>query len=281
MNNLAIFNSVSYHCSQAVTKAYSTSFFSAIKLLRKDLRKPICAIYGMVRFADEIVDTFHQHEKERLLGEFRKETFKAITTGISLNPILQSFQQTVKRYNIEAELISAFFRSMELDLNKQTYVDEQEYREYIYGSAEVVGLMCLCVFCDGDKNQFNSLKEHAKALGAAFQKINFLRDLQSDVEDLERSYFPGFQKTCFTELKKREIERDIEYDFKMGYEGIRQLPISARFGVYVAYRYYMALFKKVKRANAHTIMEQRIRIPNHVKFAIVLKAGLRNQLNLI
>jgi len=281
MNNAALYDFVSFNCSKAVTSEYSTSFFSAIKLLRVDLQKPIYAIYGMVRLADEIVDTFHDHDKEKLLAEFRRDTFAAIENGISLNPVLQSFQQTVKRYNIGIDLIDAFFKSMEKDLKKQNYLSKSEFEEYIYGSAEVVGLMCLYVFCDGDRKLFEELKEYAKALGAAFQKINFLRDLQADVEELNRAYFPGFRKDSFNELQKQAIEEDIENDFAMAYEGIKRLPLSARFGVYVAYRYYLALFKKVKRAHANTILQQRIRIPNHIKLVIVFKAGVRNQLNMI
>lgn len=281
MNNAALFDHVSYNCSKTVTEQYSTSFFSAIKLLRGDLRKPIYAIYGMVRLADEIVDTFHDFDKETLLRDFKRDTFLAIENRISLNPILQSFQQTVHRYNIEHNLIDAFFNSMEADLRKQQYFNNQEFSEYIYGSAEVVGLMCLYIFCDGNKAQFDELKDFARALGAAFQKINFLRDLQADVEELNRSYFPGFEKGSFNERLKQEIEDDIEGDFEMAYEGIKRLPISARFGVYVAYRYYLALFKKVKKARAATILQERIRIPNHQKLVIVFKAGVRNQLNLI
>ncbi|WP_207428649.1 phytoene/squalene synthase family protein [Pedobacter sp. SYSU D00535] len=281
MNNVGLFTQLSYDCSQSVTRKYSTSFFSAIKLLRPDLREPIHAVYGMVRFADEIVDTFHEFDKQALLKKFKEDTFEAISQGISLNPILQSFQKAVKRYNIGDDLIEAFFRSMELDLQKQDYLSREEFEEYIYGSAEVVGLMCLCIFCDGDQKLYDSLKVYAKALGAAFQKINFLRDLQSDIDDLDRCYFPNFKKGSFNEVQKRQIEKDIENDFELAYEGIKRLPVSARFGVYVAYRYYMALFKKVKKSNAEAILEQRIRIPNHIKLVIVLKAGLRNQLNLI
>ncbi|WP_207422930.1 phytoene/squalene synthase family protein [Desertivirga brevis] len=281
MNNAALYDHVSYNCSKAVTGEYSTSFFSAIKLLRTDLRKPIYAVYGMVRLADEIVDTFHDFDKETLLAEFKKDTFLAITNKISLNPILQSFQQTVHRYNIDLGLVEAFFKSMETDLKKQYYLNRDEYEEYIYGSAEVVGLMCLYIFCDGDKKLFGELKDYARALGAAFQKINFLRDLQADVEDLNRAYFPGFQKGSFNELQKQAIEDEIAADFEMAYTGIKRLPISARFGVYVAYRYYLALFQKVKKANASRIMEERIRIPNHMKLVIVFKAGVRNQLNWI
>ncbi|MGV3508216.1 MAG: phytoene/squalene synthase family protein [Sphingobacteriaceae bacterium] len=281
MNTINQFNLFSADCSKTVTKQYSTSFYSAIQLLSADIRSPICAIYGMVRLADEIVDTFHTYDKDRLLEDFQNDTFLAIKNGISLNPILQSFQKTVKRYNITEDLILAFFKSMRQDLNKQENLNSTEYKEYIYGSAEVVGLMCLHIFCDGNQTLFNSLKKYAQALGSAFQKINFLRDLQSDIDDLNRSYFPGFRQGTFSNNLKKEIEKDIEADFKLAYEGIKLLPLNARFGVYVAYRYYLALFKKVKQTNSKTILEKRIRVPNHIKMVIVLKASLRNQLNLI
>ena len=281
MNTIAQFDFFSSVCSKSVTQLYSTSFHSAIQLLRADIRKPICAIYGMVRLADEIVDTFHAFDKKVLLKKFREDTFAAINDGISLNPILQSFQQTVKKYNIAPDLIEAFFQSMEKDLDKNVYIHDSDFKEYIYGSAEVVGLMCLYVFCEGNKAIFDALKEYARALGSAFQKINFLRDLQSDVEDLNRSYFPGFESSSFNNNLKRSIEDDIEKDFKKGYEGIKRLPLNSRLGVYVAYRYYLALFMKVKRSSSSAILEKRVRIPNYMKMCIVLKAGLRNQLNLI
>lgn len=281
MNSVGQYNFFSSSCSRAVTKQYSTSFYSAIQLLRSDIRTPICAVYGMVRLADEIVDTFHDFDKKRLLADFREETFRAIDDGISLNPILQAFQLTVNRYHIGYDLIEAFFNSMEKDLETPVPLNEREFKEYIYGSAEVVGLMCLCIFCDGDRNQYEELKKYAQALGSAFQKINFLRDLQSDVTDLNRSYFPGFQTEAFTNSLKQGIEKDIEADFRMGFVGIKKLPLNSRFGVYVAYRYYLALFNKVKRCSSNTIMEKRLRIPNHIKMVIVLKAGVRSQLNLI
>lgn len=276
-----MYNHVSGNCSKSVAQAYSTSFFSAINLLKKDLRTPVCAIYGMVRLADEIVDTFHGYDKKALLQNFKEDTFRAIDYKISLNPILQSFQQTVHQYQIDKELIEAFFKSMETDLDQQPCFTKAEYQQYIYGSAEVVGLMCLSVFCEGNKKQFETLKVYARALGAAFQKINFLRDLQSDVDDLKRAYFPDFQKNRFDQFEKQRIEDDIEADFKLAYKGIKMLPLSARLGVYVAYRYYLALFKKVKHTHPQVILEKRIRIPNHIKLVIVCKAGLRNQLNLI
>lgn len=281
MNTVAQFDLFSSGCSKSVTQQYSTSFYSAIQLLGADIRKPICSIYGMVRLADEIVDTFHDFDKKQLLADFRKDTYAAIHNGISLNPILQSFQKAVNRYNIGLDLIDAFFESMEKDLKKQDYINDSEFKEYIYGSAEVVGLMCLCVFCDGNKEQYQALKEYAQALGSAFQKINFLRDLQSDIADLKRSYFPAFNSGTFNNYIKKTIENDIEEDFRMGYEGIKRLPLNARFGVYVAYKYYLALFQKVKRTNSNTILEKRIRIPNHMKMVIVFKAGLRSQLNLL
>lgn len=281
MNTLAKYDFFSSSCSKAVTQQYSTSFYSAIQLLGADIRSPICAIYGLVRLADEIVDTFHDFDKEQLLQQFKHDTLTAVETGISLNPILQSFQAVVKRYNIGFDLINDFFASMERDLTKSDYLNEHEYKEYIYGSAEVVGLMCLHVFCDGNQQQFNNLKEYAQALGAAFQKVNFLRDLKSDIADLNRSYFPHLNSGNLNDLLKQQIEEDIARDFELAFIGIKQLPLSARFGVYVAYRYYLALFNKMKRSKPETILENRIRIPNHIKMLIVVKAGLRSQLNLI
>ena len=276
---IKLFHDVSQQCSKAVTEKYSTSFSSAIRLLHPDLRTPIYNIYGFVRFADEIVDTFHQYRKEELLTEFRKDTYAAIERGISLNPILHSFQITVREYNISHDLIEAFFNSMEMDLSKTTY-NSNGYKEYIYGSAEVVGLMCLYVFCEGDRNMYNDLKPSAQALGAAFQRVNFLRDVKADYEQLNRAYFPEVDFKNFTPTMKRQIEEDISQDFENAYEGILNLPHKARFGVYVAYKYYLSLFKKIKRTTPASIMEQRIRIPNYGKAYIVAKAGLRSQLNL-
>lgn len=276
---IKLFHEVSQQCSKAVTEKYSTSFSSAIKLLHADLRTPIYNIYGFVRFADEIVDTFHQYKKEELLTEFKKETYAAIDRGISLNPILHSFQITVREYNINYDLIEAFFNSMEMDLSKTAY-NSNGYKEYIYGSAEVVGLMCLYVFCEGDKNLYNDLRPSAQALGAAFQKVNFLRDVKADYEQLNRSYFPEVDFKNFTPYMKKQIEDDITTDFENAYEGILHLPVKARFGVYVAYKYYLSLFKKIKRTTPADILEQRIRIPNYGKAYIVAKAGLRSQFNL-
>jgi phytoene synthase len=275
-----LFHEVSQDCSRITTEKYSTSFSSAIKLLHKDLRAPIYNIYGFVRFADEIVDTFHQHEKSLLLNEFKQATYDAISRGISLNPILHSFQLTVNEYQIDKELIDAFLYSMELDLEKRNY-DRSGYEQYIYGSAEVVGLMCLYIFCEGNRAEYEKLKPYAKSLGAAFQKVNFLRDLKADVEGLERMYFPGCDFSNFTADDKASIEADIEKDFDHAYEGILHLPVKARFGVYVAYKYYLSLFKKIKKLQPQKILEDRIRIPDYGKILILAKAGIRSQLNLM
>jgi 15-cis-phytoene synthase len=281
MKSLSMFDHISYNCSKDVARKYSTSFFSSIRLLSPEIREPIYAIYGMVRFADEIVDTFHEHNKPALLAKFKTDTFQAIEQGISLNPVLHSFQQTVLKYKIDVTLVEAFFESMETDLIKQEYRDANEFRQYIYGSAEVVGLMCLHIFCDGDKTLFNSLKPSAQALGAAFQKVNFLRDLGSDMRDLQRKYFPGFTVDNFNRDLKQKIEEEITEDFKLAYQGIQDLPLKARFGVFVAYKYYFALFGKLKKLNAEVILNRRVRIPNHIKFLIFVKAGLRSRLNMI
>ena len=275
-----LFYDVSYKCSKITTEEYSTSFSSAIKLLHKDLRMPVYNIYGFVRFADEIVDTFHSFDQETLLHEFKQQTYEAIDRKISLNPILYSFQKTVNEYGIARHLIDAFFKSMEKDLNKTGY-DSLEYNEYIYGSAEVVGLMCLYIFCNGDGEKYNALKGYAQSLGAAFQKVNFLRDIKSDTQTLERMYFPNCNFLNFTEAEKQQIEADIQNDFENAYKGIVQLPIKARFGVYVAYKYYLSLFNKIRKVKAKQIMEERIRIPNYSKAMIVAKAGVRSQFNIL
>jgi 15-cis-phytoene synthase len=275
-----LFHKVSNQCSKAVTVQYSTSFASAIKLLHADLRTSVFNIYGFVRFADEIVDTFHGHDKALLLQQFKAQTFDAIARGLSLNPILDSFQQTVNQYGIDYGLIHAFFTSMESDLTQNAY-DRQGYEAYIYGSAEVVGLMCLYVFCEGDRQAFEKLKGPAKALGAAFQKVNFLRDIKADFNNLSRMYFPGCNFYNFTLADKMQIEQDIEEDFKQAYKGILQLPVKAKFGVYVAYKYYYSLFKKIKSTDPQYILQKRIRIPNYHKAYIVLGARVKNQLSLI
>jgi phytoene/squalene synthetase len=277
---MQLFHEVSQDCSRITTEKYSTSFFSAIKLLHKDFRTPICNIYGFVRFADEIVDSFHEHDKADLLLDFKKSTYEAINKKISLNPILNSFQITVNQYQIDHKLIDAFLYSMELDLEKREY-DKAGYEEYIYGSAEVVGLMCLQVFCVGHPQHYEELKPYARSLGSAFQKVNFLRDLRADFEGLDRIYFPGCNFNNFTELDKLEIERDIQKDFDHAFEGIQKLPIKARFGVYVAFKYYLTLFKKIKKIQPQKIMQQRIRIPDYGKFFILAKAGIRSQMNML
>jgi 15-cis-phytoene synthase len=248
--------------------------------LHQDLRQPIYNIYGLVRFADEIVDTFHEYDKATLISDFRSQTFEAIERGISLNPILHSFQLTVNQYKIDHALIHAFFNSMEMDLQKTQYNNEG-YNEYIYGSAEVVGLMCLYVFLEGDAVQYEKLKPSARSLGAAFQKVNFLRDVQADYNQLDRTYFPGLDFSNFTDRQKREIEADIQKDFDDAYAGIMQLPAKARFGVYVAYKYYLSLFRKIKKLQPAVIMQERVRIPDYHKVMILLRAGVRSQLNIM
>ena len=277
---LQIFHNVSESCSRIITKNYSTSFASAIRLLHKNLRTPIFNIYGFVRFADEIVDTFHEYDKSFLLEQFKKDTYVAIQQGISLNPVLHSFQRTVNEYDIDPALIGAFFQSMELDLSKREY-NKEEYTDYVYGSAEVVGLMCLYVFCEGKKDIYEKLKAPAQALGAAFQKVNFLRDIKADYNGLSRMYFPDCDFSNFTEQYKKEIEDEIHNDFRQAYLGIVKLPLKARFGVYVAYKYYLSLFKKIKKRKPEKVLEERIRIPNYSKTMIILKAGVKNQLRLI
>jgi 15-cis-phytoene synthase len=278
---MSLFHQVAHQCSELVTKKYSTSFSSAIKLLHSDLRRPIYDIYGFVRFADEIVDTFHEHNKQKLLDEFEDATWRSIQDGISLNPILHSFQYTVRKFNVPHDLIKAFLHSMRLDLKKTDYNTVHELNEYVYGSAEVVGLMCLCVFCEGDLHSYDKLKEPARKLGAAFQKINFLRDIQADYNDLNRTYFPDFDYYRFDEHTKQRIEEDIANDFKEALVGVRHLPWKSRFGVYTAYRYYYALFKKIKRMQPKKVLEQRVRVPDYEKAFIVMQAGWNNRFNLI
>jgi phytoene/squalene synthetase len=277
---MQLFHDVSHECSKLTTRKYSTSFSSAIKLLHKDLRTPIYNIYGFVRFADEIVDTFHDHNKDELLQEFKKETYKAIKNKISLNPILHSFQLTVNKYEIDINLIDSFFKSMECDLGK-TIHDFNSYKNYVYGSAEVVGLICLAIFCEGDCKKYEYLKPSAQALGAAFQKVNFLRDVKSDYQQLERVYFPEVYFSNFTDGIKKRIENEIMNDFANAYKGIRELPLKARFGVYVAYKYYFSLFKKIRQTQPSKIFDRRIRIPNYSKAFIVIRAGVKTQLKLI
>ena len=277
----ALFDTVSYACSVNVTKAYSTSFSSAVKMLAPSIRQDIYNIYGFVRFADEIVDSFHDYDKEELFRKFEIELDDAIKNKISLNPILNSFQHTVNKHNIKRELIDAFMKSMKLDLEKQEYKTTEEYHEYIYGSADVVGLMCLMVFVNGDEKKYNELKESAMKLGSAFQKVNFLRDLKADFEDLNRTYFPNTDLTKLTETSKKEIIEDIENDFKLAYEGILRLPIEAKFGVYTAYRYYKRLLTRLKATPSTEIKNTRIRVQKKKKMELLARCYVKYRLNLL
>ncbi|MES2835952.1 MAG: phytoene/squalene synthase family protein [Bacteroidota bacterium] len=280
MTGKNLYDKVCYECSEVTTKKYSTSFSLGIKMLSKKFHNPIYGIYGFVRFADEIVDTFHEHNKTNLIAKFEKDTYAAIFDKISLNPILHSFQDVVNTYKIERELIDAFLFSMKMDIDKKEYTRES-YEKYILGSAEVVGLMCLRVFCLGDEKMYQELKPNAMRLGAAFQKINFLRDLNADVYTLGRSYFPQFDLTRFDEAMKLEIENEIELDFKAGLDGIKKLPYGARFGVYMAYVYYYALFNKIKNQTPKRILEERVRISDNKKYALIVTSYVRHRFNLI
>ncbi len=275
-----LYNDVCYKCSKLVTNNYSTSFSLGVSVLHKDFILPIHAIYGFVRFADEIVDTFHTHNKQELLQRFIKDTHDAINDKISLNPILQSFQDTVNKYNIDIELIDTFLQSMEMDLNKTNY-NQAGYEKYILGSAEVVGLMCLKIFVDGDEKRYLELKPDAMKLGAAFQKINFLRDLKADVLTLGRSYFPQFEVTNFNEKTKKEIEADIQKDFDAGLRGIKNLPQKVKLGVYLAYIYYISLFKKIERTAPEKVINTRIRISDPKKYFLFFVSYLKYIFNLI
>ncbi|MGB1111506.1 MAG: phytoene/squalene synthase family protein [Schleiferiaceae bacterium] len=276
----ALFDSVSIRTSRMTTKAYSTSFSLGILGLDKKYHDPIYAIYGFVRFADEIVDTFEDYPQKELLERFWKDTYLALDEKISLNPILNSFQQVVNAFNIDRDLIETFLKSMEMDLYKNDY-DEEGYKAYILGSAEVVGLMCLKVFVDGNEKRYQELKKPAMQLGSAFQKINFLRDLHADYHALGRTYFPGVDLNEFNERVKAEIEADIDIDFKAGYEGIKQLPKGARFGVYIAYVYYYSLFKKICNTHADIILNERVRISNKRKYGLFLSSYVRHTINWI
>jgi phytoene synthase len=276
----ALFDQVSRKASKMVTRKYSTSFSLGIRFLNADFQEPIYGIYGFVRFADEIVDSFHDYNKATLLSEFRRDTYLAIERGISLNPILNSFQEVVHTYRIEHELIDCFLNSMQMDLEKREYTEE-EYKHYILGSAEVVGLMCLRVFTDNDRELYNTLKPYAMALGSAFQKINFLRDLNADYVGMGRLYFPNVNMSELNENIKSQIESDIEKDFDEGLAGIRMLPKRSRLGVYVAYIYYRSLFRKIKKLKPQHILQERVRIPNPQKVMLFAGSYLRNSLNLL
>ena len=276
-----IFDEVSYSCSENVTKTYSTSFSLATRLLSENIRKDIYNIYGFVRFADEIVDSFHDYNKTELFNYFSDDLEKALANKIHLNPILNSFQHTFHKYNIDKDLVDSFMKSMRMDLTKKKYSTVKEYKEYIYGSADVVGLMCLKVFVQGDSKLYNKLKNNAMKLGSAFQKVNFLRDLKADKEDLNRTYFPNTKFEKLNESEKNEIINEIENDFKDGLEGIKQLPIDAKFGVFMAYRYYNQLLKKLKKTPATEIINRRIRVPNLKKIELLTRSYVKYQLNLL
>ncbi|MCF8234307.1 MAG: phytoene/squalene synthase family protein [Bacteroidales bacterium] len=275
-----LYDKISARTSRMTTRAYSTSFSMGIRLFDKKLRGPIYAIYGFVRLADEIVDTFHGFNKRKLLENFRKETFEAIEEGISLNPVINSFQEVVNKYNIDQQLIVHFLNSMEMDLF-MTEFNRRKYEEYILGSAEVVGLMCLQVFVDGDRKRYEELKPYAMKLGAAFQKINFLRDLKADHLQLGRAYFPNLDPENFTQEDKERIEKEIEQDFYEGLKGIRLLPKSSRLGVYIAYVYYFQLFRKIRTKKPGHLLEKRVRVPNGEKYSLLLSSYLRHRLDII
>lgn len=275
-----LFDNVSVQCSKIATRAYSTSFTLGIYFLKIRLRNPIYSIYGFVRFADEIVDSFHGYDKKYLLEKFKSDTYEAIEQGISLNPVLNSFQHVVNQYKIDKTLIEAFVASMEMDLDKQNY-SKEKYDEYILGSAEVVGLMCLHVFTEGNAKLYEELKPFAMKLGAAFQKVNFLRDLKADYTELNRSYFPGIDLEKFSIKAKREIENEIENDFKEALTGIKKLPTSSKGGVYLAYVYYRSLFNKIKRMPAERILTERIRISNGGKLRLMANSMFQYKMNML
>lgn len=266
-----LYDELAFDISKSTTRKYSTSFSLGILALSPKIRPAIYSIYGYVRLADEIVDSFHDFDKKTLLNRFKNETYIALDEGIALNPILQSFQESVRKYDIERRLIDQFLHSMEMDLHDVDYNSEQ-YQEYIYGSAEVVGLMCLQVFTEGNKQQYEELKPFAMKLGSAFQKVNFLRDLKDDYQILGRTYFPHIEMGVFTDQVKREIEQEIHQEFKEALVGIKLLPKSAKFGVYLAYKYYLCLFKKIRGIPAENILQKRIRVPNSEKFSLMMRS---------
>ena len=276
-----LFDIVSNDCSKNVTEKYSTSFSLATRMLDQSIRSDIYNIYGFVRFADEIVDTFHQYPKKELFDRFEENLNHSLKNKISLNPILNSFQMTVNKYNIDLDLIKAFMRSMRWDLYKKKYLNKKDYKTYIYGSADVVGLMCLKVFVKGDEKKYNNLRENAMSLGSAFQKVNFLRDLKNDHNILKRSYFPNVDLNSFDENSKEKIIKEIENDFKKGLVGIFKLPSEAKFAVYTAYKYYFKLLIKLKNTPSTRIKSSRIRVPNFEKFTVLAKSYVNYRLNLL
>ena len=276
-----LFDKISEECSKNVTKSYSTSFSLATKMLSSNIRQDIYNIYGFVRFADEIVDTFHSYNKKELFSRFVDDLNYSLIEGISLNPILNSFQKTVNKYNIDKSLIDAFLKSMEQDLEKKKYKSLKEYKDYIYGSADVVGLMCLKVFVGGNNDDFNRLKPYAMSLGSAFQKVNFLRDLNDDYKKLNRIYFPGIDYKTFNEDAKNNIMIDIEKDFSKALKGIYMLPNNSKFGVYAAYKYYKRLLRKLDRASYMQIKSKRVRVPNYQKVDVLARSYVRYRLNIL
>lgn len=277
----ALFDNVSNECSKLVTKSYSTSFSSAVKMLAPSIRQDIYNIYGFVRFADEIVDSFHDYNKEELFNKFENDLIEALEEKICLNPILNSFQHTVHKHKIPFDLIKSFMHSMRLDLYKNEYKTKEEYNEYIYGSADVVGLMCLKVFVKGNQELYDKLKNSAMSLGSAFQKVNFLRDLKADFEGLDRTYFPNTDLQNLNENSKKEIIKEIESDFDKGFEGIKNLPLEAKFGVYTAYIYYKKLLVKLKNTPSTEIKNTRIRVPNYQKVSLLANCYVKYRLNLL
>ena len=276
-----LFDQISEECSKNVTKSYSTSFSLATKMLSSSIRQDIYNIYGFVRFADEIVDSFHNYNKEELFKRFVTDLDHALEEKISLNPILNSFQRTVHKYGIQKELINAFLKSMRLDLKKKNYKSLKEYKDYIYGSADVVGLMCLNVFVSGNNKEYKKLKPFAMALGSAFQKVNFLRDLNDDYKKLDRVYFPGVDYSSFDENAKNKIMIDIENDFSEALKGIYMLPNNSKFGVYAAYKYYKRLLIKLKGSSYLKIKKERIRVPNYQKVDVLARSYVRYRLNIL
>ena len=276
-----LFDQVSESCSRIVTESYSTSFTLATKMLDSSIRQDIYNIYGFVRFADEIVDSFHNYDKKELLNLFEKDLKKSIEDKISLNPILNSFQKTIHNYQIDYELIDSFLNSMKLDLDKKKYLTKKEFDQYVYGSADVVGLMCLKVFVKGNKNQYNDLRPYAMSLGSAFQKVNFLRDLKADHDGLNRSYFPNLNIDEFDEPSKKIILNEIDKDFRHALKGIFKLPSSARFGVYTAYKYYLKLLNKLRKTDPLKIKSSRIRVPNYQKVNVLARSYVRYRLNIL
>jgi phytoene synthase len=276
-----LFDQVSESCSRIVTESYSTSFTLATKMLDSSIRQDIYNIYGFVRFADEIVDSFHNYDKKELLNLFEKDLKKSIEDKISLNPILNSFQKTIHNYQIDYGLVDSFLNSMKLDLDKKKYLTKKEFNQYVYGSADVVGLMCLKVFVKGNKNQYDDLRPYAMSLGSAFQKVNFLRDLKADHDGLNRSYFPNLNIDEFDEPSKKIILDEIDKDFKHALKGIFKLPSSARFGVYTAYKYYLKLLNKLRKTHPLKIKSTRIRVPNYQKVNVLARSYVRYRLNIL